>query len=399
MFTDLPTEFGFTGEQTDSLNDLVYLRARYMNPRLGIFGSLDPLEGQNNVVGSLNRYSWVRGNVVNRIDSSGMCAGHPYNLSDPNRDHECWDKAINLYVDYGAIIRTTMQTTDHYFGSEDIEGIRYGFDMMAWKLGGGTWSLGNDIYNTDTDMNLGQARFRGNLLPKNGLVIQFSGGDNGGGHVIPTEPNVINLNKGSGIAKTVIHEFNHVLAFTGMMPIWDFMNYVGSSCPEFDSQKDVATDFNDSRFSYQACGVNTYNLGESDSLGLYKYHPKGGPFEDAAEAFTTYMTLRSVLHIGTDENNQPKLLYNQQHIIEQMNNLRYQFFNHLDQTWHYQKPAFACREWVDAQARFYNDRNPDYSVCERENTSNPTTSANIAYSTHITNNTTHGCKTQKRYRV
>jgi RHS repeat-associated protein len=47
MFTDLPTEFGFTGEQTDSTNDLVYLRARYMNPRLGIFGSLDPFEGES----------------------------------------------------------------------------------------------------------------------------------------------------------------------------------------------------------------------------------------------------------------------------------------------------------------------------------------------------------------
>jgi hypothetical protein len=34
MFTDLPTEFGFTGEQTDSVNDLVYLRARYC---LGLF--------------------------------------------------------------------------------------------------------------------------------------------------------------------------------------------------------------------------------------------------------------------------------------------------------------------------------------------------------------------------
>ncbi|MFN3492843.1 MAG: RHS repeat-associated core domain-containing protein, partial [Anaerolineales bacterium] len=77
MFTDLPTEFGFTGEQTDSANDLVYLRARYMNPRLGIFGSLDPLEGENMVVGSLNRYNWVRGNVVNRVDPSGLCEELP----------------------------------------------------------------------------------------------------------------------------------------------------------------------------------------------------------------------------------------------------------------------------------------------------------------------------------
>ena len=73
MFTDMPTEFGFTGEQTDPLNDLVYLRARYMNPKLGVFGSLDPFEGQNKIGGSLNRYNWVRGNAANLRDASGMC--------------------------------------------------------------------------------------------------------------------------------------------------------------------------------------------------------------------------------------------------------------------------------------------------------------------------------------
>jgi len=86
MYNDLPTEFGFTGEQTDPLNDLVYLRARYMNPKLGIFGSLDPLEGQNQIVGSLNRYNWVRGNVANLRDASGMIpCGESY-----------WDKVIRF---------------------------------------------------------------------------------------------------------------------------------------------------------------------------------------------------------------------------------------------------------------------------------------------------------------
>ena len=71
MFTDMPTEFGFTGEQTDPLNDLVYLRARYLNPKLGIFGSLDPFEGETSEPLTMNGYSWVEGNVVNRIDPRG----------------------------------------------------------------------------------------------------------------------------------------------------------------------------------------------------------------------------------------------------------------------------------------------------------------------------------------
>ncbi len=40
----LNTAFGFTGEQVDA-NELVYLRARYYSPGLGVFAGLDPWEG------------------------------------------------------------------------------------------------------------------------------------------------------------------------------------------------------------------------------------------------------------------------------------------------------------------------------------------------------------------
>jgi len=77
MYNDLPTEFGFTGEQTDSANDLVYLRARYMNPKLGVFGSLDPFEGLPQFPLTMNGYGWVEGNVANRRDITGRqsCPG------------------------------------------------------------------------------------------------------------------------------------------------------------------------------------------------------------------------------------------------------------------------------------------------------------------------------------
>ncbi len=58
------TPFGFTGEVTDA-SGLVYLRARYYLPALGVFPSLDPVEEGN-------RYGYVGGNVVNRVDPSGM---------------------------------------------------------------------------------------------------------------------------------------------------------------------------------------------------------------------------------------------------------------------------------------------------------------------------------------
>jgi RHS repeat-associated protein len=65
------TPFGFTGEPTDG-NGLVYLRARYYNPSLGVFPSLDPLEGRFGSPLSLNRYIYVKQNPINDTDPSGL---------------------------------------------------------------------------------------------------------------------------------------------------------------------------------------------------------------------------------------------------------------------------------------------------------------------------------------
>ena len=72
------TGFGFTGEQTDA-SGLVYLRARYYVPGLGVFPSLDPVEEGN-------RYGYVGADVVNRVDPSGMIGERP----------ERWDGCANL---------------------------------------------------------------------------------------------------------------------------------------------------------------------------------------------------------------------------------------------------------------------------------------------------------------
>ncbi len=63
--------FGFTGEQTDA-NGQLYLRARYYDPSIGVFNSLDPFEGLVARPMSLNGYSWVEGNVPNMVDPSGL---------------------------------------------------------------------------------------------------------------------------------------------------------------------------------------------------------------------------------------------------------------------------------------------------------------------------------------
>ena len=64
------TCWGFTGEQTDA-NELVFLRARYYQPRVGRFLTKDPWPGNLTKLLTLNRWSYVEGNPINLVDPSG----------------------------------------------------------------------------------------------------------------------------------------------------------------------------------------------------------------------------------------------------------------------------------------------------------------------------------------
>ena len=82
--------FGFTGEPTDA-NGLVSLRARYYNPVLGQFLSLDPLEGSAGQPLSLDRYVYVQGNPVNLTDPSGLVGENSYKYSSCNQQNRRCD--------------------------------------------------------------------------------------------------------------------------------------------------------------------------------------------------------------------------------------------------------------------------------------------------------------------
>ena len=68
--------YGFTGEERDQ-SGLIFLRARYMQPKLGIFTSHDPWSGDVMRPGSMNGYSYVESDPVNRVDPSGQIARLP----------------------------------------------------------------------------------------------------------------------------------------------------------------------------------------------------------------------------------------------------------------------------------------------------------------------------------
>lgn len=91
----LPTDYTFSGQKRDDTG-LMYMNARYYSPAMGLFLSPDTLVPNPGSVQDFNRYGYVRGNPINRIDPSGHCA-LAANAADENdrlnnllHQTQCW---------------------------------------------------------------------------------------------------------------------------------------------------------------------------------------------------------------------------------------------------------------------------------------------------------------------
>jgi len=75
---------GYAGHVSDSVNSLSYMQQRYYDPSLGVFLSVDPINGLQNPVAQFNRYRYANGN--------------PYRFTDPDgrESEEQKQKPINL---------------------------------------------------------------------------------------------------------------------------------------------------------------------------------------------------------------------------------------------------------------------------------------------------------------
>jgi RHS repeat-associated protein len=68
--------YGFAGEWTDGTG-LVFLRARYMDPRVGRFLTRDPWKGSAARPSTLNGFDYATANPINLADPSGLCGQAP----------------------------------------------------------------------------------------------------------------------------------------------------------------------------------------------------------------------------------------------------------------------------------------------------------------------------------
>ncbi len=68
----LMTSHLYSGEQTDALTGMQYLRARYYDPTTGRFNRVDPFAGNTQDPQSLHKYAYAHTNPVMGVDPSGL---------------------------------------------------------------------------------------------------------------------------------------------------------------------------------------------------------------------------------------------------------------------------------------------------------------------------------------
>jgi RHS repeat-associated protein len=147
------TVYGYTAEQHDAATGLVYLRARYYNPALKLFMSVDPFPGWQTLPASQHGYSYVHNNPGNFIDPTGevawfvpiIAAGAIYGVG---------------YLAYDFFAPQNLTTSDWqwWLGSfTGYENIRYDISVMydpCASTGQKVWAGVDAVWNAALGMSM-----------------------------------------------------------------------------------------------------------------------------------------------------------------------------------------------------------------------------------------------------
>ncbi len=82
----LMTSHLYSGEQTDALTGMQYLRARYYDPSTGRFNRVDPFAGNTQDPQSLHKYAYAHANPVMGVDPSGLFSINELNIANSIRN-------------------------------------------------------------------------------------------------------------------------------------------------------------------------------------------------------------------------------------------------------------------------------------------------------------------------
>ena len=72
LLTEQTSGFGYNGEYYNAATGMIYLRARFYEPKMNRFAQKDTLQGSATQPGSLNRYAYCRNDPVNFADYNGQ---------------------------------------------------------------------------------------------------------------------------------------------------------------------------------------------------------------------------------------------------------------------------------------------------------------------------------------
>jgi len=120
------TPFLFNGQygvMTDA-NDLYYMRARFYSPDLRRFINQDILLGNIADGQSLNRYAYVRGRVVSRVDPFGLedISGEYSQGFNAGKDDVSHSEAISLVIDFLPVAGSCKGLFEVAIGADPITG-------------------------------------------------------------------------------------------------------------------------------------------------------------------------------------------------------------------------------------------------------------------------------------
>ena len=118
--------YGYSGEWWDAGPELVYLRARYLRPELGLFTGRDPWPGDVRQPGTLNGYAYGLGNPLRFTDPSGQVAAVGPECGAQDFDTWLWTQGTLLLTELGgaddleAMAQITEKAAVHQRDWDDV---------------------------------------------------------------------------------------------------------------------------------------------------------------------------------------------------------------------------------------------------------------------------------------
>jgi RHS repeat-associated protein len=202
--------FMFAGEQLDPASGLYYLRARYMDPRVGRFVSTDPFAGLVTHPATLHDYMYALNNPVNFTDPTGQFVGGIAGIS------------VSISI---ATTLTSIAITA-YGVYNDIQDVYDKINTMVSEL---------PTLKLNKELTAAELRVR---------IIEISVGTGGVDINLDTHLGGGAVGKASDIAKDLSGKGGDVLAFIYSYPMGEWLSHL----PAVDNKPGY----------YLSCGFNTY---------------------------------------------------------------------------------------------------------------------------------------------